>query len=352
MKILITGGAGFIGSHLCEDLLKKGHKIINIDNFDEFYPYTYKILNVLESTENMDKIPYLNTLKEKNLPKEKIIKEIIQNINNENYKLYYTDIRDKNELENIFKNEKPEIVINLAGLAGVRPSLLKPLEYEEVNIRGYLNLLECSNKFKVKNFIQASSSSVYGNAKKIPFSEDDCVDFPISPYASTKKAGELIGYTYHHLYSINMLQLRFFTVYGERQRPDLAIYKFTNQILNGEKITMYGEGNTYRDYTYFKDIVSGITKGINFLTSHSHEKIFEVINLGNSHTISLKEMIETIERELKIPAEIIKLPLQAGDVDRTFADIDKAKKLIGYEPKTNFNVGIKNFITWFKKERR
>lgn len=348
MKILVTGGAGFIGSHLCEKLLAKNHNIVVIDNFDDFYSYKIKLKNILESTKNIANFSLISKFFQSNLSKDQIIKESLYLIENEKYKLYYDDIRDFLKLEKIFEEEKPELVINLAGLAGVRPSLERPLEYEDVNIKGYMNLLELCKKFNIKKFIQASSSSVYGNNKKIPFSELDNVDYPISPYASTKKSCELIGYTYNKLYSISMLQLRFFTVYGERQRPDLAIHKFTKQILNGENVTMYGDGKTYRDYTYVGDIVEGIEKGIDYLIKN--KEVYEILNIGNSDTISLKEMIEMIEKELHTKAKILSLPMQAGDVRMTFADISKAEKMLGYKPKMEFKDGIKRFIAWYKKE--
>lgn len=350
MKILVTGGAGFIGSHLCENLLKEKHEVINIDNFDDFYSYKYKLKNILESVDSRDKIPLLEELIEKEISKKQVIDEVMYLIDNTNYKLYFEDIRDIEKLDKIFKIEKPELVINLAGLAGVRPSLERSLDYESVNIRGYLNLLELCRKYDIKKFIQASSSSIYGNNKKVPFSEKDFVDFPISPYASTKKACELLGYTYHHLYSIDMLQLRFFTVYGERQRPDLAIYKFTNQMLNNQNITMYGDGETYRDYTYVGDIVQGIVKGVIYLSLNVG--VYEILNLGNSKTVSLKEMIKIIENELGVKAKITQYPMQAGDVEKTFADIRKARRMIGYFPHTEFRDGIRRFIKWYKEERR
>lgn len=348
MKIVVTGGAGFIGSHLCEQLLENGHRVIVIDNFDEFYSYEIKLKNILESTKNIEKLPLIKEFLKNALSKDQIIREISYLVENKNYKLYYDDIRNLSKIEEIFKEEAPELIINLAGLAGVRPSLERPLEYEEVNIRGYMNLLEMCKKYGVGKFIQASSSSVYGNNKKVPFSELDSVDYPISPYASTKKSCELIGYTYHKLYSIDMLQLRFFTVYGERQRPDLAIYKFTRQILNGEKVTMYGDGKTYRDYTYVGDIVDGVERGIDYLLEN--KDIYEILNIGNFNTVSLKEMIEVIEKELNIKGEIVSLPMQPGDVTRTFADISKTEKLIGYKPKMEFREGIRRFISWYKKE--
>ena len=309
--------------------------MIGIDNFDEYYSLDIKCRNVLESIEKRGEL--VSVLKLKN--REEKIAYLIKITSSEDYKLYYSDIRDKKNLEEIFKKEKPEFVINLAGLAGVRPSLEKPLEYEEVNVRGTMNILEICKKLGIKKFIQASSSSVYGNNKKAPFKETDIVDFAISPYAATKKSCEVIGHVYHKLYNIDMFQLRFFTVYGERQRPDLAIYKFTKMILEGEKIPFYGDGNTFRDYT--------IKKSIDYLRSNSN--VYEILNLGESNTVSLKEMVETIENELKIEAKINKLPMQMGDVDKTYADIKKARGLIGYNPETEFKEGIKKFVKWFKE---
>ncbi len=317
--------------------------MIGIDNFDEYYSLDIKCRNVLESIEKRGELA--SVLKLKN--REEKIAYLIKITSSEDYKLYYSDIRDKKNLEEIFKKEKPEFVINLAGLAGVRPSLEKPLEYEEVNVRGTMNILEICKKLGIKKFIQASSSSVYGNNKKAPFKETDIVDFAISPYAATKKSCEVIGHVYHKLYNIDMFQLRFFTVYGERQRPDLAIYKFTKMILEGEKIPFYGDGNTFRDYTYIKDIIQGIKKSIDYLRSNSN--VYEILNLGESNTVSLKEMVETIENELKIEAKINKLPMQMGDVDKTYADIKKARELIGYNPETEFKEGIKKFVKWFKE---
>jgi len=215
-----------------------------------------------------------------------------------------------------------------------------------VNINGTVNLLEECRKHDIKNFIFASSSSVYGNNKKVPFSEDDPVDHPISPYASTKKAGELICHTYHHLHQISMVCLRFFTVYGQRQRPDLAIHKFSRMMMNGEEIPVFGDGSTKRDYTYIDDIIDGIRKSVEFVLKGNQ---YDVFNLGESQTISLKEMIETIENTLGITAKKIVLPLQPGDVEQTFADISKSKKILGYNPKTNFAEGVNKFIVWLKK---
>lgn len=322
--------------------MKTDNKIIAIDNFDKYYSLDIKCRNILESVDKKGKLNFIADLK----TREEKIKHLILNSSSENYKLYYCDIRDKNELEKIFEKEKPEFIVNLAGLAGVRPSLEKPLEYEEVNVKGTMNILEICKKLGIKKFIQASSSSVYGNNKKAPFKETDIVDFAISPYAATKKSCEVIGHVYHKLYNIDMFQLRFFTVYGERQRPDLAIYKFTKMILEGEKIPFYGDGNTFRDYTYIKDIIQGIQKSIDYLKNNSN--VYEIVNLGESHVVSLKEMVEVIENTLGIKAKIDKLPMQMGDVEKTYADINKAKTLIGYNPSTEFKDGIIKFIDWFR----
>ena len=241
------------------------------------------------------------------------------------------------------------MVIHLAALAGVRPSIERPMEYAEVNILGSMNLWELCKDYGIKKFICASSSSVYGNNEKIPFAETDNVDRPISPYAATKKCGEILGHTYHHLYHIDMIQLRFFTVYGPRQRPDLAIHKFAKIISDGGEIPFYGDGTTARDYTFVEDIVDGITKSIVYLENHN--KVYEVLNLGENQVVSLKEMLVEIETNLDRKAKLNRLPMQAGDVQKTNADITKAKKMVGYTPKTNFQNGIKKFVEWFLRGR-
>lgn len=353
MNIVVTGGAGFIGSHLSEKLLSLGHRVIVIDNFHEFYPLGIKIRNILESTDNKELIKDFKEIEEsssKKIKKEEIIKALCDVTESRKYKLYYCDIRDKENLDKIFSEEKPDAVINLAGLAGVRPSISEPILSEDVNIKGYMNILETCVKYNAKKFIQASSSSVYGNNKKVPFSENDIVDFPISPYAATKKSCEIIGHVYHSLYKIDMFQLRFFTVYGERQRPDLAIHKFVKNICEGKTISIYGDGSSKRDYTYIGDIVDGIIKSMEYLLKN--ENIYEILNLGNSNAVSLKEMVETIENELNIKAEKEYLPMQAGDVLKTYADISKAKQLIGYSPSVTFGEGIKRFVKWYGKGER
>lgn len=340
MTYLVTGGSGFIGSHLVERLLRNGHSVINVDNFDDFYQYQIKIKNTLESIGNFSDFEFSD--------KEADIRHLTEISRSASYQLYYQDIRDKQGLENIFKNHQIDLVIHLAALAGVRPSIERPLEYEEVNVRGTMNLWELCREFNIKKFICASSSSVYGNNEKVPFSETDNVDHPISPYAATKKSGEILGHVYHNLYGIDMIQLRFFTVYGPRQRPDLAIHKFTKLISEGQEIPFYGDGNTARDYTYIDDIVDGITKSILYLEANSG--VYEIINLGESEVITLTEMLSTIEKALGISATKKNLPMQPGDVQKTNADITKARTLIGYKPDTDFQNGTKKFVEWFLRK--
>lgn len=340
MTYLITGGSGFIGSHLVEQLLKNGHSVINVDNFDDFYDYKIKINNTLESLGQEKQTVFSD--------KDTDIKNLIQSTESATYRLYYQDIRDKEGLANIFNSYQIDMVVHLAALAGVRPSIERPMDYAEVNILGSMNLWELCKDFGIKKFVCASSSSVYGNNEKVPFSEEDNVDRPISPYAATKKCGEILGHTYHHLYDIDMIQLRFFTVYGPRQRPDLAIHKFTNLISADKEIPFYGDGSTARDYTFIEDIIDGITKSIRYL--EENDKVYEIINLGENQVINLKEMLATIETEMGKSAIKNQLPMQPGDVQKTNADITKAKSLIGYHPTTNFQNGIKKFVEWFLRK--
>lgn len=340
MNYLVTGGSGFIGSHLTEQLLKKGHSVINVDNFDDFYNYHIKIQNTLEAISDFSDFDYSD--------KENDIRKLISLSKSEKYSLYHQDIRNKKGLEEIFKAHPIDAVIHLAALAGVRPSIERPLEYEEVNVRGTMNLWELCRDFNVKKFICASSSSVYGNNEKVPFAETDNVDEPISPYAATKRCGELLGHVYHDLYKIDMIQLRFFTVYGPRQRPDLAIHKFTRLISEDRQIPFYGDGTTARDYTYIDDIIDGILKSIHYLENNSG--VYEIINLGESEVINLNEMLATIEQALGKSAIRKNLPMQPGDVLKTNADITKAQTLIGYKPDTNFQNGIKKFVEWFLRK--
>ena len=315
---LITGGAGFIGSSLSEQLLNSNEKVIIIDNFCDFYN---------------------PNIKERNIDNIK---------NNTNFKLYKVDIRDRLSIKKVFDENKIDVVVNLAAMAGVRPSIENPILYQEVNCLGLQNILEEMKLHNVKNGVFASSSSVYGNGKEVPFRENMVVDYAISPYAATKKPNEVMAHVYHKLYNMNIIMLRFFTVYGPKQRPDLAINKFTRLMIEGKEIPMFGNGNTSRDYTYIDDIVEGIIKSCEFCLSNKN--VYEILNLGNSNPISLIDMIRTIGETLEIEPKIEQLPMQAGDVETTFADITKAKKLIGYEPKTPFYNGIKKFVEWYKEE--
>ncbi len=333
---LLTGGAGFIGSHLVEAILNNGDKVVVVDNFNNFYNPEIKKRNVAESTKNC----YLAG---------EDIKELAKRVTNDKYKLEYADIRDEKEIERIFSENNFDMVINLAAMAGVRPSLENPLLYEEVNVKGFMILLEECKKRGIKKFVQASSSSVYGNSKTVPFKESDIVDFAISPYAATKKSGEVMGHVYYSLYNIDMIQLRFFTVYGPRQRPDLAINKFTKLIDAGEEVPFYGDGSTERDYTFIADIIDGITKSINYLNNNSG--VYEILNLGESRTITLTKMVSEIERAVGKKANLKKLPMQPGDVLRTNADISKAKKIIGYNTVKKFEDGIEKFMIWYKNNK-
>lgn len=312
----ITGAAGFIGSSLAERLLKEGNKVIGIDNFCDFYNPTIKE----------------NNIKEINL--------------NENFKLYKNDIRDRQAIEKIFKENNIDVVIHLAAMAGVRPSIENPVLYQEVNCMGTQNILEEMKLNNITNLVMASSSSVYGNCKTVPFKEDMIVDFAISPYAATKKANEVMTHVYHKLFNFNVVMLRFFTVFGPKQRPDLAINKFTRLMLEDKEIPMFGDGTTSRDYTYIEDIVDGIIRSAKYVENNNN--VYEILNLGNSTPVTLKEMINTIAKVLGKEPKINQLPMQPGDVQRTFADISKAKELIGYDPKTSFEKGIENFVEWYK----
>jgi UDP-glucuronate 4-epimerase len=312
-KILVTGAAGFIGSHLCERLLDEGLVVTGIDNFDDFYDPKIKHRNISTC------------------------------LNNKNFRLIEADIRDRSAMEKAV--EGIEIIVHLAAKAGVRPSIAEPLLYNDVNISGTMVLLETANKHKVGKFVFASSSSVYGNNKKVPFSEDDNVDFPISPYAATKKACELICHTYHHLYGIDLTCLRFFTVYGPRQRPDLAIHKFSRLIEQEKPIPVYGDGSMMRDFTYIDDIIEGIIASMNKCEG------FNIYNLGESQPITVNDLISAIETALSKKAIREYLPLQPGDVNRTFADITKAQRELGYNPSTPIPDGLAKFTAWLRQEK-
>lgn len=312
---LVTGGAGFIGSHLVENLLRKGHKVVCLDNFNDYYDPAVKRSNIKEASQNS------------------------------NFILVEGDILDRRLLDNLFIDCSFDIIIHLAARAGVRPSLVDPLLYEQVNVRGTINLLDQARNANINGFIFGSSSSVYGINSSVPFSENDPISQPISPYAATKRAAELMCYTYHHIYGLPITCLRFFTVYGPRQRPDMAIHKFTKLIDEGREITLFGDGKSRRDYTYIDDIIDGIIK------SAEKPSGFKIYNLGESYTIELLDLIKLIEKSLNKKAKICRLPDQPGDVPITYANIDRAEKELGYKPSTSIEQGVPRFIAWYMKNK-
>lgn len=315
MNVLVTGGAGFIGSHLCERLLARGDRVVTLDNFNDYY---------------------LPAIKEKNLH---------ATLKSPSFSLVRGDILDVPLLDRVFGETRFDVVVHLAARAGVRPSIEQPLLYEQVNCLGTLNLLEQARKRNIRRFVFASSSSVYGNVKEIPFREDARVDRPVSPYAATKAAGELYCHNYFHLYGISCTALRFFTVYGPRQRPDMAIHKFTALIDAGKPVPFFGDGSTDRDYTYFKDIIDGVEAAVD------RDLGFEIINLGESRTTTLAELVRIIEKHLGKKAVLKKQPMQAGDVLRTCADVSKARRLLDYNPSTTVDQGVKQFVEWYRAEK-
>ncbi len=340
-KYLVTGGAGFIGSFVVQSLLAKGHKVVVLDNFDDFYDYKLKLQNIMDAIQFDEFFSFSND-------KESDIRLLVQRSEQEDFSLFYGDLTNPIHLDKVFQSDSYDTIIHLAALAGVRPSIEEPLRYENVNVNGSNLLLEKAKQYGIKNHIIASSSSVYGNNEKIPFSETDRVDFPISPYASTKKSVEVMSHVYHQLYDFNIIQLRFFTVYGPRQRPDLAIHKFCKLIDNKEEIPFYGDGSTARDYTYIDDIIQGVLESIDY--AENNTKVFEIINLGESKVISLNEMVETLEKHVGKKANKKMLPMQPGDVERTYADISKAQQLLNYKPTTDFDNGVQQFVEWFRKQ--
>ncbi|GAA4830475.1 GDP-mannose 4,6-dehydratase [Algivirga pacifica] len=311
-RILLTGTAGFIGSHLSEKLLEEGYSVIGLDNFDPFYD---------------------RKIKERNLS---------HFIDHPNFTFQEIDFCDMTALQTI---PEFDMVIHLAAKAGVRPSIENPGSYIQTNIQGTNNILELMRQRKVHKMVFASSSSVYGNNTKIPFTETDEVNGPISPYAFSKRSCELMNYTYHSLYNMDILNLRFFTVYGPRQRPDLAIHKFVRKIQNGEGIQMFGDGSSARDYTFIHDTIDGIFRALKYV--ENHQNVYEIINLGNHTPVKLSELINTIDQVTEQEMVIEQLPMQAGDVNITYANIDKAQELLGYMPKTSIHDGLKKFVEWY-----
>ncbi|MCO6439079.1 MAG: GDP-mannose 4,6-dehydratase [Phycisphaerae bacterium] len=313
-RILVTGGAGFIGSHVCEALIARGDSVVALDNFDDFYALDVKRRNIADL------------------------------ISHDRFRIIEGDIRDAALMGSIF-SEGIDGVVHLAARAGVRPSIEQPLLYEDVNVRGTLVLLEACRTRPKCRFVFASSSSVYGNRRDVPFRESDRVDDPISPYAATKKAGELICHTYHHLYGIPITCLRFFTVYGPRQRPDLAIHKFARLIESGKPVPVFGDGSMTRDFTFIADTVDGVLRALDRCDE------YRIYNLGNEHPVSVMELIRALENALGRSARIEHLPLQPGDVDRTYADVSVARAELGYDPATNLADGLACFANWMRKQK-
>jgi len=314
MKVLVTGTAGFIGSHLSERLLDDGWTVVGVDNFDDFYDPQIKRCNIKSC------------------------------LKNKNFRLVEADIRDVAAMDKAV-GDGVEIVVHLAAKAGVRPSIEQPVLYTDVNVNGTAVLLQAAKKYKIKRFIFGSSSSIYGNNKKVPFSENDNVDFPISPYAATKKAGELICHTYHHLYGISITCLRFFTVYGPRQRPDLAIHKFAKLIEQNKPIPIYGDGTMMRDFTYIDDIIDGTVAAMGKCDG------FNIYNLGESSPVSVNDLVVEIENALGKKAVKKYLPPQPGDVECTYADITKAARDLGYRPSTTIQAGLAKFVEWLRQNK-
>jgi UDP-glucuronate 4-epimerase len=315
MRILVTGGAGFIGSHLVEKLLGDGHSVVILDDFNDFYDPQIKWDNVAAVSKDVA--------------------------------ICHVDLRENAAVRNVFHGEKFDTVVHLAARAGVRPSIQYPQLYCDTNVNGTLHLLEAARMTGVERFIFASSSSVYGISKTVPFSEDLHLTQTISPYAATKIAGEFLCSTYSHLYRLRVVALRYFTVYGPRQRPDLAIHQFTKRIHAGQPIDQFGDGTTRRDYTYIEDIIQGTMAALKY-----EGPLFDIFNLGENETIQLKDLIAAIEKALGKKAKINQLPEQPGDVPLTCADISKARKLLGYDPKTKFEDGLPRFIDWFRAPPR
>lgn len=318
MSILVTGAAGFIGSHLVERLLARGERVIGLDNFDPFYDPAEKRRNLATA------------------------------LRHPGFRLIEADCADLDAIEASLGTESIEVVVHLAAKAGVRPSIADPLAYAHANLTGTQAMLELARRREVGRFVFASSSSVYGNNPKVPFAEDDPVEHPISPYAATKRSGELLCHTYHHLFGMSIISLRFFTVYGPRQRPDLAIRKFSELIRRGQEIPFYGDGTTERDYTWIDDILQGVVAAIDRTAHTPHE--FRIINLGESQTTTLSRLVELIGQALGEEPRLKRLPLQPGDVRRTYADISRARELLGYRPTTPVEEGIPRFVEWLLAE--
>ena len=317
MNFLVTGGAGFIGSNVCARLLEEGHAVWALDDLNPFYDVSFKRRNLRE----------IESLKKP-------------------FKFVYGDITDRGLIDELLGGTRFDQIIHLAARAGVRPSLAEPALYQRVNVEGTVNVLESARNHGIKKITIASSSSVYGLNSKVPFSEDDPIFSAISPYAASKLACEALGHVYHHIYGMDVAMLRFFTVYGPRQRPDLAIFKFAHLIMAGRPLPVFGDGTTSRDYTFVTDTVDGI------LACTRKELGFEIFNLGESQTVTLNYLIELLESNLGKKAEIDRQPMQPGDVPITYANIAKAEKMLGYRPQIKIEEGMKRFTEWFRKENQ
>ena len=313
--ILVTGGAGFIGSHLVERLLDRGEQVLVLDDFNDYYSPTLKRHNISQA------------------------------LDHPGYTLAEGNIRDLDGLRELLALHRIDRVVHLAARAGVRASLQSPMLYEDVNVRGTLTVLEACRSAGVRALVVASSSSVYGNSSRAPFQEDEAADRPISPYAATKRSAELLCHTYHHLYGMPVACLRFFTVYGPRQRPDMGFHTFARQIVSGETIRMFGDGSTRRDYTFVSDIVDGLVSVLDHVVG------FEIVNLGNSRTVALSRVLEIFQEAMGRKARIERYPEQPGDVRLTCADISKAARLYGYAPKVDVEEGIARFVAWYLEVR-
>jgi len=331
-KILVTGAAGFIGFHLVKRLLEQNYQVVGLDNLNDYYDVNLK----------------LDRLKELGISTETELKfnQRIFSLKNKNFVFIKQNLQDRDNLPLLFQEENFDIVCNLAAQAGVRYSLENPQAYIDSNLTGFANLLECCRHYNIARLVFASSSSVYGKNEKIPFSTDDNVDKPVSLYAATKKSNELMAYSYSHLYNIDTIGLRFFTVYGPWGRPDMAMFLFTDAISKGKPIKVFNHGNLERDFTYIDDIVNGIIKIFNKEKSEE-EQNYSIYNIGNSKPVKLLDFITEIERNLGKEAEKKMLPMQPGDVERTWADVSMLKKDFGYNPNTSIKMGVKNFIDWY-----
>jgi UDP-glucuronate 4-epimerase len=313
-RVLITGAAGFIGSHLMERLLARGDYVLGLDDFNDYYDPAIKRRNVAEA------------------------------LKNERFKLYEADICDEAALRHIFELERPDVVVHLAARAGVRPSLKDPNLYHRVNVIGGQHVLDACRDIRPSHLVFASSSSVYGGSTDVPFKEDNPVHRPISPYAATKRMNELQAHVYSHVHGLNVTMLRFFTVYGPRQRPDMAIHMFTKAILEGKPVAMFGDGSMRRDYTYIDDVIDGLVRCVD------RPFRYEIFNLGEHHTTSLRELIDLIAKHCGKPARIEQKPKQPGDVEITYADIDHAREMLGYNPQFTMDEGIARYVAWYKHE--